>query len=397
MFAQLRSVAVLLVAVGFVAGCSPATVTTPTSRPTTAPKTPTATPSASPSPSAVAIPPPPYAVVVTNTSRQGATYDILLINVQAQVVTRVTAKLPLLKPNQTITLPLVSASNDLVYYLDGDTDIRSLAPTGPTAVVKTIAAGTSSILGFAVSPDDQRIAVSLINQASDQSKDTGRGYVEDLADSANHVSLFNNTSTDSVRWPVGWHGTDIVDAAGTIGYGGYQNGSSYHVVSSANGARRATVCETSPTQSPNGGVTVSPAGDPVAAGTVCNRTEYYNGAAPNESDILSVDWTGHVTELVAADKSGNVPYNGCYLAPNGRQMACNDNNSQALVFVPRGGSPHNVGRRYNVLGWMDSTNLLVDIDSKSLAVVNSASGNAVNLALTDADKVEMDAAVPGAL
>ncbi len=144
-------------------------------------------------------------------------------------------------------------------------------------------------------------------------------------------------------------------------------------------------------------MTVSPEGDAVAAGTVCGRTEYYNGAAPSESDILSVDWTGHVTELVPADKSGNVPYNDCYLAPDGSQMACTDANSQALVFVPRTGAPHDVGRRYTILGWMGSTNLLVDVDSKTLAVVSSTSGSAVNIALPDADKTEMASAVPGAL
>ena len=66
-----------------------------------------------------------------------------------------------------------------------------------------------------MSPDDQRIAVSLINQASDATKDTGHGYVEDLADSGNHVDLFSNTSSDSIPLAFGWHGNDIVDAVGT--------------------------------------------------------------------------------------------------------------------------------------------------------------------------------------
>jgi hypothetical protein len=323
----------------------------------------------------------------------------LLIDVQGQVVTRVTAKLPLLKPNQTLSLPLVSASDDVVYYLDGDTSVRSLSATGATALVKTIAAGSGSILGFAVSPDDQRIAVSLINQASDSTKDTGQGYVEDLIDSGNHVVLFNNTSTDSLRWPLGWHGTDIVDGVGTTsGYGSYTSVSSYHVISGATGARRATVCETSSAQSSaNGGQSVTPMGAPVAGGTVCNRTEYYNSGAPPENDILSVDWSGHVTELVQPDKSGQLPYNNCYLAPGGAQLACTDGNSQALVFVPRVGAVHNIGRRYTILGWMDPGTLLVDIDSKTLAVVDAGTGAAVNLAVTDADKVQMDTAEPGTL
>ncbi len=396
MFAQVRPLVTMALVATLLAGCSSASVTTPTVHPSASPQR---TPTPVPSSSAAPIPPGPYAVVVTNVPRTGANYDVVLIDVHGQVVTRVTAKLPLLKPNQTVSLPLVSASNDLVYYLDGDTAIRSLSPAGATALVKTIGAGSTSILGFAVSPDDQRIAVSLINQASDASKDTGHGYVENLTDGANHVDLFNNTALDSLRWPVGWHGTDVVDAVGTsAGYGGSSTSvSSYHVVDSATGARRATVCETASTQGPTGGVNVSPTGMPVPGGTVCVRNEYYNNGTPPENDILSVDWTGHVTELVKADKSGQLPYSDCYLSPGAGQLACADVNSQALVLVPHGGTPHNLGRRYSVLGWMDQGNLLVDVDSKTLAVLNAATGTTVTLAMTDADKVTMNTADPGPL
>jgi hypothetical protein len=131
---------------------------------------------------------------------------------------------------------------------------------------------------------------------------------------------------------------------------------------------------------------------------VCDRTEYYgDGSTPPETDILSVDWTGHVTELVKSDKSGQLPYDQCYLAPGGAELACNANSSQALVIVPRGSSPHNLGRRYTILGWMDTTHLLVDVDTKSLAVLDTGTGTAVNLALADADKVAMTGTVPGAL
>lgn len=402
MFAQPRSLAVLLFVVAMMAGCSSATVATATPHLTTAPKTPTAV--ASPSPSAVPIPPGPYAVVVTNAPRQGASYDIMLIDLQGQVITRVTAKLPLLKPNQTATLPLVSASNDVVYYLDGDTDIRSLSPTGATALVKTIAAGSGSILAFAVSPDDQRIAVALIDQASDATKTSGHGYVEDLADSGNHVNLFSNTSADAFRWPAGWHGTDIVDAVGNQCGGPYGSGNSgvcagsYHVISSATGARHATVCEGPATQPPNASQNTNPSGLPVAGGVACLRTAYYyDGSTPPEGDILAVEWSGHDTTLVTADKTGQLPYNGCFLAPGGAQMACNDNTSQALTLVAHGKSPHSLGRRYGVLGWMDPTHLLVDVDTKTLAVLDTSTGAAVNLALADADKVEMAATSPGTL
>jgi hypothetical protein len=404
MFARLPSVALSLVAAALVAGCSSATVPTATPRPTTALKTPAPTPVSSPS--AVPIPPGPYAVVITNQPRQGATYDVMLIDLQGQVVARVTAKLPLLKPNQTVTLPLVGASNDLVYYLDGDTDIRSLSPSGATALVKTIAAGSKSILAFAVSPNDQRVAVALINQASDFTKDSGRGYVENVADTGNHVDLFSNTALDSIRWPVGWHGADIVDAVGTQCGGPYGSansslcGQSYHVISSTTGARRATVCEGPAVQPTDTNQSTLPSGMPVAGGTACVRTEYYYGTnqgKPSEGDILAVDWSNHVTSVVTADKTGQLPVNACFLAPGGAQMACTDNTTQAVTLVAHGASPRSLGRRYSVLGWMDATHLLVDIDSKTLAVVTTSSSAIVNLTLADADKVAMAGVAPGAL
>jgi hypothetical protein len=387
------------------AGCSSATVATSKALATAAPKTPAATPSPVASATPVAVPPGPYAVVVTNTSRQGSTYDVLIIDLQGEIVTRVTARLPLLKPNQTLQLPLVSASNDLVYYRDGDTDIRSLTAGGVTTLAKTIPQAASSNMSFAVSPDDQRIAVALINESSDATKDSGRGYVENLADSGNHLNLFSNTSLDALRWPVGWHGSDIIDAVGNQCGGAYGGtnpvgacAASYHVIDSATGARRASICESPATQSPNGNQNASPNGLPVAGGIACVKTEYYFiNNAPPEGDILAVQWSGQWTPIVSADKTGQLAYGGCFLAPGGTQMACTENTSQALTILARGAAPHNLGRRYNLLGWMDATHILVDIDSKTLAVVSSATGAGVNLPLADADKVTMASTAPGGL
>jgi hypothetical protein len=270
--------------------------------------------------------------------------------------------------------------------------------------VKTIAAGSGSIMAFAVSPDDQRIAVALIAQASDPSKDSGHGYVEDLADTGNHVDLFSNTAVAAIRWPVGWHGADIVDAVGDQCGGPYGSangslcGQSYHVISSANGSRLATICEGPATQPPNVNQDTSPSGLPVAGGTACVRTAYYydNSESP-DGDILAVDWTGHDSTLVSADKTGQLPYSNCFLAPGGTQMACSDSTTQALTVVAHGKSPHSLGRKYSVLGFMDANHLLVDIDTKTLAVLDTGTGAAVNLTLADADKVGLAGAAPGAL
>ncbi len=402
MLAQPRLAAALLITGLTVTACSSVTAASKSLRPTPTVSTPSAVPVATATP--VAVPPGPYAVVTTNSLRQGSTYDVLLIDLAGQIVARVTAKLPLLKPNQTINPPLVSASNNLVYYLDGDTDIRSLAPAGGTALTKTIAAGSSSILGFAVSPDDQKIAVAVINQASDPTKDAGRGYVEDLAESSNHVELFHNTFIDALRWPLGWHGASIIDnvtltcPGGISGYNSSGCGTSYHVVDSASGSRRAAVCE-QPATSPSGvNIVTSPNGLPVDGGTVCVKAEYYFGPQSNDVELLSVDWSGRVTIFANGDKNnGQLPFGSCSLAPGGAQMACTDATSQALTIVAPGRPPHSLGRRYNVLGWIDATHLLVDIDSNTLAVVDTGTAQAVDIVVANADKVQMAGTEPGAL
>jgi hypothetical protein len=402
---QLGSAVVLLFVPAMLASCSAAPATT-TARPTARPA-PTSTPTqpaATPSPTPV-VPPGPYSVIVTNAPRLGSTYDVLLIDVVGHVIARVTAKLPLLKPNQTIQLPLVSASADLAYYLDGDTTIRSLSPSGTTALAKTISEGSSSILAFAVSPDDHRIAVSLISQGSDTAHNTSHGYVEGLTDGANRVNLFSNTAVDALRWPVGWDGAQVVDAAGACGeYGyGYINGNSstapcsFHVINSATASRTATLCESPSKQPPGENYNESVNGLPVASGIACTESVYYYGPTPNTAKLLAVDWSGHETAFLTGDSQGNLPYGNCFLAPTGARMACTANTSQALNLLAPGAAPHNLGRRYNVLGWIDGTHIAVDIDSATIGVLSTDTGAVVTIALTNADKMQMAAIMPGAL
>jgi hypothetical protein len=407
MLRQARAIAILLLVPAALASCgSPAP--TPSAKPTGRP-TPTPTPvPVTTTPTAVPLPPGPYAVVVGNQTRVGSSYDVMLIDTAGQIVARVTAKLPLLKPNQDVNLPLVSASNDMAYYLDGDTEIHSLSPSGTVALVKTIAQGAGSILAFSVSPDDQRIAVSLINENSDSSKDSSHGWVEDLTAPTNHRDLFDNTGTSSFRWPVGWAGTQVVDGAGYQcgGYGYGYNGPStnstacsYHVINSTTTSRTATLCE-SPSPQPsseNDNLTVN--GLPVTAGVACVESEYYYNnptATQNQNTLFAVDWSGHQTTYLTSN-TGQLDYGNCYLAPSGAQMACSANASQALTLLAPKTAPHNLGRRYNVLGWMDNTHMAVEINSTTLGVLSTDTGAVVSLALTGADTMALAGTLPGAL
>jgi hypothetical protein len=107
-------------------------------------------------------------VVVTNDGRTGTTYEVMLINDQAQIVAHATAALPALQSNQTLrNLPLVSVSATKVYYLNGNTDVDALSPAGTTATATQIPDGTSKEIAFAVDP---RSPTPPLTQARDTSR-----------------------------------------------------------------------------------------------------------------------------------------------------------------------------------------------------------------------------------
>jgi hypothetical protein len=351
----------------------------------------------------------PFGVVVTNSGRTGTTYAVLLVDVNGRVVAQAAGNLPLIKSNQSVDLPLVSASSTKVYYRSGDTDIYSLAPDGTTARVRTIPDGASAELAFAVKPDDQRIAVVAINEAVDATKDTGHGYVEDLSGATNHVDLFRNTSNDAFRWPVGWHGDSIVDAAGNCGgnygYNGPQAGGvarpcSYHVVDAASGSRRAIVCETPATQ-PGGGDYYSLQGGPTAVGTACeeNQGDYNNGG--HTDAMMSVDWSGSEHAYLSLNStvccSASIPLTGCLLSVDASRMACVGSSNAAVTLLNKNGSTHDLGRRYALLGWIDAGHLLVGVDTNTLGVLQPDTGTLTTLALASADKTIFGANLPGDL
>jgi hypothetical protein len=372
--------------------------------------TPTPTPKPPGRPSPTAVPSGPYAVIVTNKQRQGDTYSVQLLDMAGQTVASVTAKLPLLKPNQTVSPPLVSATDDRVFYLDGDTDIRSLVPSGQSALAKTISAGATAALGFSVSPDDTRIAVSLISEASDAAKDTGTGYVEDLAGSGNHAVLWNNTKTDALRWPVGWDGAHLIDDIGGCGGGGPGYGytppaaCSYHVVDAASATRIATVCESPAKQPYDGSINYDLTGAVTTSGVACLEYAYHYGDCTGSTDsftITAVDWTGHEHDFLtkSASSCSNLqqPLNSCFLSTDGRLMACRDATSQAVTLLNPDGSTRSLGRKYDVLGWIDAGHLLVDVDPNTLGVVTAGTGSLLSIPTQHADQIDMVGTLPGAL
>ena len=104
--------------------------------------------------------------------------------------------------------PPVSASDDKVYYRDGNTKIKSLTPDGQTANVTTVPGSATTVSFFSVSPDDQRIAV-MVEDLSPATTIKLSLYVEDLIGHTNHTVIFTNTvpkfKNATTLWPMGWH------------------------------------------------------------------------------------------------------------------------------------------------------------------------------------------------
>ena len=108
--------------------------------------------------------------------------------------------------------PAVSASNDKVYYRDGDTRIRYLMADGSTGDVTTVPGGVNTRSFFSVSPDDRRIAV-LVETGGSAVINLSL-YVEDLNGGGHHSVIYTNQITNGkggmTLWPMGWHGTNLV-------------------------------------------------------------------------------------------------------------------------------------------------------------------------------------------
>ena len=146
-----------------------------------------------------------YAVLVDLFAGRG-TYTIALVGSDAQVVAHTQAA----KRSDiadSIELPYVSVSKSRLYYLDGDSAVRYLKADGTTGLVTSVSGSSKVHAAFAVSPDDSRIAVALLDYSVSPVRLTL--YVEDLGRS-NHAVIF--TSTSHYVWPVAWHAGQLVVA-----------------------------------------------------------------------------------------------------------------------------------------------------------------------------------------
>jgi hypothetical protein len=290
-----------------------------------------------------------FGVLVTTITGSGP-YTVALIGVDGKVVAsaETTSPVAVTCPGAGAPVPLpVSTTNSRVYFMDAQGVVHYLAPTGESGRATTVPAGTGSRRSmFAISPDDQRIAV-IVNDYSSSGAST-RMYVEDLNGGGNHVDVYTQSGMRTL-WPIGWHGTNnlvlAVVPSCTQGGGPFCCGiQELHVVDPATAARRFTI----------GNVTSCPiVGSASPAGVIC-----WDGS---QSKILN--WTAGTIRSYAQPGPALQ-----FLSPNGSFVAIVDNTGTTI---------QNKGISMSGLfacGWIDELHVLAGGDSQHQPRVGDLNG-----------------------
>jgi hypothetical protein len=202
-----------------------------------------------------------------------------------------------------VLAPPVSASNDKVYFRDGDTKIRSITPSGLTADVTTVPGGPNIVSLFSVSPDNQCIAV-VVEDFSALPAIGLQLYVEDLVGGGHHVVTYTTTfdARGANLWPLGWHKSSLVLlVVPACSQQQVANPIAWHVVDADTAVRQVSV----------GSSTCIPGWWPMPDMLSC-----YDIA---NKKINLYDWTGALGGTVATDPGSPTvgPYGGTVAVSNG--------------------------------------------------------------------------------
>lgn len=233
-------------------------------------------------------------------------------------------------------IPWTSMSSTKVFYLTSKSEVWFLAPDGSTGQATTIPVAADEQAGFAVSPDEQKIAVAVFKYSDAGGYGGMRLYVEDLHGGGHHVDIF--TSTTVAEFPVGWTAGKLVVAVSVtsccpnVALNPYVAGE-YHVVDPGTGKQLATICRGA-----------APRGPLARAGVMCQATA---------GQPAFMRWDGTALPAPAA-----VPETGEYLA------ALSPDGTQVLI----GGSPIRVLSSSSdfhfdmngwAIGWIDGSHVIV--------------------------------------
>ena len=297
-----------------------------------------------------------YGVLVS--SQSASSYTVALVAVDGKVAASAETSTPaVVSCANAAGAPVpepVSTSNSRAYYMDAQGVVRFIAPNGDAGRATTVPAGTASRRSmFAVSPDDQRIAV-IVNDYTTSGAST-RLYVEDLNGGGSHLDIYNRTGARTL-WPIGWHGINnlvvAVVPSCTQGGGPFCCGiQELHVIDPASATRRFTI----------GDLTACPIVGPASpAGDIC-----WDGA---QSKVLN--WTaGTVRSFAVPGPEFQL------LSPDGTRVALVDNSGTSI----QGTSVSMAGMF--ACTWVDDTHVLSGGDPQHQPrLANVANGSMVPVA-----------------
>jgi hypothetical protein len=303
---------------------------------TVANATPAPSPSAqqaSPRPSPVYSPPPPSAFFAIVAGPKRSTISLVDSNGVVLASAAVDPAPLVADPYMSWT----SASLTRLYFLNAGTEVRFLAPDGTSGTATRIVVGANEQAGFAVSPDDKRIAVSIFTYAPSFSG--MRLYVEDVQGGGHHVDIYS--SPTAAEFPIGWTGGRLVVAVTTpdccqaVPINPY-GATTYHVVDPDTGNRRLTMCDL-------------PGGPIEPVGVICfaygpRGFEHWDGTT--FLPPAAVQWYPGYFDAMAPDGT-RVAIGADTMRINGPQGA-----DVLLVAVGRG----------NVFGWLDADRIIYERD-----------------------------------
>jgi hypothetical protein len=329
---------------------------------------------AGPSPSAGATAPAGPAAALLQLASP-STYAVSLVFGDGRVVGPATGRLRTTPPSSAgaapTAMPVFSASDTRLYYLDGDSDVRYLDRDGGRGSATRVPGGPRAQAAFAISPDDRRIAVVTVDASA--SPATTRLYVEDVAGGGAHVDL-PLASGDRV-WPVGWHGGELVLATGSaptqsVAGNPYGTFGGYQLVDVAGGGRL-------------GALACNPAGALTPAGSAC----LVGGSPPTVQDFAGRTRSlgGEPASVVSAAE-----------APDGAHVAFCCVSGQLQLWDVGDGSVASLGPADSpAFGWIDGTRLLIsDAPAQHPRVLDITTGASLPVA---AGLGRVVARVPGGL
>lgn len=271
---------------------------------------------------------------------------------------------PAFRPNAYVSW--TSASLTRLHYLNAGYEVRFLGIDGSSGLATQITVQQDEQAGFAVSPDEKRIAVSILSYArsSDASQPPAyrgmRLFVEDLHGGGHHLDIFDSRSV--AEFPIGWVGGNLLLAVSTSNccqtppfnpYGAME----FHIANPDTGQRLVTLCSG----------TLGPEGPIEPFGVMCNYVQ---------SGGELYGWSGNRLPPPAALAAPGHHLNAA--SPDGHLVAI----GQAYISI--WGSP--IGTRYQlnvtayVYGWLDSDHMVIRKEGDSfLSIYDLRSRSSVDV------------------